>query len=1050
MEYSKTDRSSCKKCKAGIKKDACRISKNSPSPFHDGFVSVWFHVPCFFIKEKGKLTSVDQLKGYEELRLDDQVKIAKHIKDGLPVGFVASESSASPSVASVGGAEESGMDEESERLAAENHKKLWALKDRFEKDEVSNKHLKSLLEVNGMPSSGGRQDLVSRASDAMLFGVATCPVCQQKDMAFSKGQYFCKAETAFGLCAFKGLGRASGGRVDVTAIKPDPNSEIEWIRTWKQDPLLQRQTRVVAREAVREYMRDAAQPLRSMKFTAIGQLERDKEQLQSLIINNGGSYTDDIHADIDYVLTTYEDLLRAQNTSILTTSNTTSTSAFAPPRETMHSTSTSTSTTTTTNDENDASAENAKEKMKKQILEEKRETQRKTRAAMSEKLRQAMSLKLALVTEPLLDQLLVQFGFDQSVYLLQGNLPPIALAKLATPASIFPKPSDAKLTPTSISLLEHHDSSTTATSGGGKEEGDNSSAGATNGEQQKAAPAKVGPFWGKKPTTAGPMSKLGVIDAEAKCPDGKVYKELKPKKKEEPKQEKFDATSFDSLKEPVVEKEDYEVYDRMLSYADVTSGLNKWYRLQLIDVKGTGKSFTFFTRWGRVGEIGNWTKTPEAGLATTKAAWEKKWLHKTKTQWKDRENFVKAPGAYFPVDIDGDSEDEEEEKKKKKKSGQDAGDGDASSSSFDEGESDLIPPSYLDPRLKKLVDVIFDTNMLVKSMADLKIDVKKMPLGKLNRNTLLKGYSVLKDIETVLLSTDETSRFKLPSLSSQFYTLIAHDFGRNNPEIIDNFATLRLKMRQLETLLDIMIAAQLLDEKEPLVQQNPSDLNYKHMKVELKPLSSYTREYKLIQRYVSTGYSQNTLGKTLSLVDIFKVDREGEKDSFEPFRNQRPRKLLWHASRVCNFVGILSSGLRIAPPEAPASGYLFGKAIYLSDLIEKSAPYCYPDPETGMGLLILCDVALGESLLLNKPEYITQLPEGKQSAKALAKFQPDPTKEEVGDEKVIVPIGAPTPTDLPDVFLEHSEYMVYDASQVRIKYLVQVQFSKDGTLVAPK
>lgn len=50
--------------------------------------------------------------------------------------------------------------------------------------------------------------------------------------------------------------------------------------------------------------------------------------------------------------------------------------------------------------------------------------------------------------------------------------------------------------------------------------------------------------------------------------------------------------------------------------------------------------------------------------------------------------------------------------------------------------------------------------------------------------------------------------------------------------------------------------------------------------------------------------------------------------------------LLWHGSRIANFVGILSQGLRIAPPEAPVSGYLFGKGIYLADMAEKSIHYC--------------------------------------------------------------------------------------------------------------
>lgn len=38
-------------------------------------------------------------------------------------------------------------------------------------------------------------------------------------------------------------------------------------------------------------------------------------------------------------------------------------------------------------------------------------------------------------------------------------------------------------------------------------------------------------------------------------------------------------------------------------------------------------------------------------------------------------------------------------------------------------------------------------------------------------------------------------------------------------------------------------------------------------------------------------------------------------------------QLLWHGSRLSNIVGILSQGLRIAPPEAPVNGYNFGKGV---------------------------------------------------------------------------------------------------------------------------
>lgn len=70
--------------------------------------------------------------------------------------------------------------------------------------------------------------------------------------------------------------------------------------------------------------------------------------------------------------------------------------------------------------------------------------------------------------------------------------------------------------------------------------------------------------------------------------------------------------------------------------------------------------------------------------------------------------------------------------------------------------------------------------------------------------------------------------------------------------------------------------------------------------------------------------------------------------------------LLWHGSRFSNFVGILSQGLRIAPPEAPKTGYLYGKGVYFADMAGKSAPYTCSYLSDNVGLFLLCEVALGK------------------------------------------------------------------------------------------
>ena len=69
--------------------------------------------------------------------------------------------------------------------------------------------------------------------------------------------------------------------------------------------------------------------------------------------------------------------------------------------------------------------------------------------------------------------------------------------------------------------------------------------------------------------------------------------------------------------------------------------------------------------------------------------------------------------------------------------------------------------------------------------------------------------------------------------------------------------------------------------------------------------------------------------------------------------------LLWHGSRLTNYVGILSQGLRIAPPEAPSTGYMFGKGVYFADMVSKSANYCYASTQNNVSCMLLCEVALG-------------------------------------------------------------------------------------------
>ena len=114
-------------------------------------------------------------------------------------------------------------------------------------------------------------------------------------------------------------------------------------------------------------------------------------------------------------------------------------------------------------------------------------------------------------------------------------------------------------------------------------------------------------------------------------------------------------------------------------------------------------------------------------------------------------------------------------------------------------------------------------------------------------------------------------------------------------------------------------------------------------------------DYKMIDEYI-----RNTnMGRNIKVIDLFRIKRNGEDAVYNP-KNLDNKKLLFHGSRFSNFVGILSNGMRIAPPEAPKTGYLFGKGVYFADFAGKSAPYCCTYLSNGMGIFVLCEVALGK------------------------------------------------------------------------------------------
>ena len=189
----------------------------------------------------------------------------------------------------------------------------------------------------------------------------------------------------------------------------------------------------------------------------------------------------------------------------------------------------------------------------------------------------------------------------------------------------------------------------------------------------------------------------------------------------------------------------------------------------------------------------------------------------------------------------------------------------------------------------------------------------------------------------------------------------------------------------LDTLTDMEVANTIMkttgDKAKDAEAVNLLDKRFSELKLdEMTPLDHRSDEYKALSEYLIKS-SGTAHGIRYRLEDIFRIERAGEAERFAKSQyaklKKKDRRLLWHGSRTTNFGGILSQGLRIAPPEAPINGYAFGKGVYMADISSKSAQYCMAGMSGNTGLLLLCEAELG------KPMY--EIPTGNSYAEEEAK-----------------------------------------------------------------
>ncbi|TKY62377.1 Poly of ADP-ribose polymerase 1 [Spatholobus suberectus] len=463
-------------------------------------------------------------------------------------------------------------------------------------------------------------------------------------------------------------------------------------------------------------------------------------------------------------------------------------------------------------------------------------------------------------------------------------------------------------------------------------------------------------------------------------------------------------------------EEGKSIYNTTLNMSDLSTGINSYYILQIIQ-EDKGSDCYVFRKWGRVGndKIGG-IKLEEMSKSDAICEFKRLFYEKTGNPWEawEQKTIQKQPGRFFPLDIDYGVNKQVSKKKK------------------NDTDSKLPPP------LIELMKMLFNVETYRAAMMEFEINMSEMPLGKLSKSNIQKGFEALTEIQNLLKTSNPDPSVKeslLINASNQFFTVIPSI----HPHIIRDEDDFKSKVKMLEALQDIEIASRLV--RFDANSDDSIDDNYKKLHCDISPLPHDSEDFCLIEKFLHNTHAPTHTDWSLELEEVFSLEREGEIDKFAPYRDKLGnRMLLWHGSRLTNFVGILSQGLRIAPPEAPATGYMFGKGVYFADLVSKSAQYCYTDKKNPVGLMLLSEVALGNVYELKKAKYMDKPPQGKHSTKGLGKKMPHESEYVKWRGDVTVPCGKPVSSNVKTSELMYNEYIVYNTAQVKTQFLLKVRF----------
>jgi predicted DNA-binding WGR domain protein len=444
--------------------------------------------------------------------------------------------------------------------------------------------------------------------------------------------------------------------------------------------------------------------------------------------------------------------------------------------------------------------------------------------------------------------------------------------------------------------------------------------------------------------------------------------------------------------------DDFEITKKaVLQLTDLVNNNNKYYAIELHQA---GQSFRVYTHYGRTDDL---ETNPNAGARESRyfPGDSAGALSCYNTIYKEK---TAASKGYKEVSLASSKIGSH------KARGTSSGHVDERTLEKIQGKADApkpkVQPSTLASGVQALVTYIYEeaTSALTSTVAA-KITANgiETPLGVLTIGQIEKGEAILNTAYSLFQQEKKPTRYDddMARLSGEFYSAIPHRIGRTRAAIadavIDTLAEFEQKQETLQLMKDML---KVNGEGNNILFDSQIDQKFKALGCEIGWVEPSSGQYKEIEEYVVRSQVKS---KSVRVKAVYTLKRKGELEAYDgSMGNER---VLFHGSRIKNWVGILSRGILL--PKIVVSmgvsrtdaGWL-GNGIYFGDAACTSSFYTSPGRK-GTRLMGLTRVALGKMKDFTKITYgIAEAPAGFHSCHGV-RAKPGVSSQFADDEYVI-------------------------------------------------